>query len=480
MNRPFDALFDARSIGVLGASPNGEGPANNFIVHLRTCGFEGPVYPIHPSAESIEGLRAYRTPADLPQPVDYLYVAIGAARVPAALSSARGQARIAQVISSGFGETEDGSALEADMLLAAREAGIRVIGPNSLGAHAPRCGLTFVDRALREPGSVGVISQSGGLSADIVRRGQVRGVRFSGVVSVGNCADVSVAELLHYLQGDAHTRVIGLYLENAGEAPQLFDILRRARGAKPVVILKGGRTAQGQAVAASHTGALASDFRLWEALARQTGACLADSLDEFVDVLLAFQMLTARGGAPTRRVVLFGNGGGTSVLATDDCVREGLDVTRFDESLIERLSALNLPPGAIVSNPIDVPANALRAGEGAVAHRILDEVLRADVADAIIMHVNLTVVLGYPKGDLLGNLIDAARRARAAHAGRAHFVLVLRSDGDADTEAARRRYRARALAGGIPVFDEPAAAARALAAVGWREHWLERRGLRQA
>jgi acyl-CoA synthetase (NDP forming) len=185
---PFDALFDARSIGVLGASPNGEGPANNFIVHLRTCGFEGPVYPIHPSAELIEGLRAYRTPADLPQPVDYLYVAIGAARVPAALASARGQARIAQVISSGFGETEDGSALEADMLLAAREAGIRVIGPNSLGAHAPRCGLTFVDRALREPGSVGVISQSGGLSADIVRRGQVRGVRFSGVVSVGNCS----------------------------------------------------------------------------------------------------------------------------------------------------------------------------------------------------------------------------------------------------------------------------------------------------
>lgn len=477
MSSTFDALFDARSIGVLGASPNGEGPANNFIAHLRTCGFEGPIYPIHPSADTVAGLTAYRTPADLPHPVDYLYVAIGAARVPAALRSARGHARIAQVISSGFGETKEGCRLEEELLKAARWAGIRVIGPNSLGTHAPRCGLTFVDRALREPGSVGVISQSGGLAADIVRRGQACGVRFSGVVSVGNCADVRVADLLAHLQQDPHTRVIGLYLENAGEALPLFDILRGAHGSKPVVILKGGRTAQGQAAAASHTGALASDFRLWEALCRQTGACLVESLDEFVDVLLAFQMLGGRSGPPAKRVVLFGNGGGTSVLATDDCVRQGLEIARFSEPLIARLSALGLPPGAVVSNPIDVPANALRAGEGAVAHSILQEVLAADVTDAIIMHVNITVVLGYQKSDLLGSLIEAARRARQEHLGRAHFVLVLRSDGDAETEAAKRRYRARALRDGIPVFNEPAAAARALAAVGWRERWLDRRGL---
>lgn len=475
MRKTFDALFDARSIGVIGASPDGEGPANNFIGHLRNGGFEGPVYPIHPSAEAVAGLKAYRSPADLPQQVDYLYVAIGAARVPAALQSARGRARVAQVVSSGFGEIEEGRGLQQELLKAARSAGIRVIGPNSLGTHAPRCGLTFVDRALREPGGVGVLSQSGGLAADIVRRGQGRGVRFSGVVSVGNCADVSVAELLAYLQHDAHTRVIGLYLENAGEARALFETLRAARGTKPLVILKGGRTPQGQAAAASHTGALASDFRLWEALCRQTGACLVDSLDEFVDALLAFQMLGTRSRRPTKRVVLFGNGGGTSVLATDDCVRQGLDIVRFDASLVERLAALGLPPGAIVSNPIDVPANALRAGEGTVAHRILQEVLAAGVCDAIIMHVNLTVLLGYRKGDLLGNLIDAARRARQRYSDHAHFVLVLRSDGDAETEAARRQYRERAQCDGIPVFDEPAAAARALAAVGWRERWLHRR-----
>ncbi len=478
MTSVFDALFEARSVGVIGASPNGEGPANNFIGYLRSCGFDGPIFPIHPSADTIAGYKAYRSPADLPQQVDYLYVAISAARVPAALESARGRARIAQVISSGFGESQDGWHLEQDLLKAARKAGIRVIGPNSLGTHAPRCGLTFVDRALRDPGGVGVISQSGGLAADMVRRGQVRGVRFSGVVSVGNCTDVRVSELLEYLEADVHTRVIGLYLENAGEASALFAILRAARSAKPVVILVGGRTRRGQAAAASHTGALASDFRLWQALARQTGACLVASLDDFVDALLAFQMLDPRSGQPTKRVVLFGNGGGTSVLATDDCVCQGLDVAQFDEPLIKRLVSLGLPPGSIVSNPIDVPANALRAGDGAVAHQILEEVLAASVADAVIMHVNLTVVLGYQKSDLLGNLIEAARRARQRHSGRAHFVLVLRSDGDAETESARHQCRHRALADGIAVFDEPADAARALSAVGWRESWLDRRSVR--
>jgi acyl-CoA synthetase (NDP forming) len=472
---PFDALFEPRSVGVIGASPGGSGPANNFISHLKTFGFPGPIYPIHPSADEIEGLRPYRSPAELPDAVDYLYVAVGAARVPSVLTGAKDRARIVQVISSGFGESEGGRQLELELVAAARSAGLRVIGPNSLGTHAPRARLTFVDRALPEPGAVAVLSQSGGLAADIVRRGQVRGVRFSGVVSAGNCAEVRLAELLEYLSNDPHTRVIGLYLEDAAEARGLFEVLQKARGNKPVVVLKGGRTEQGQAAAASHTGALASDFRLWIALCRQTGSVLVDSLDEFLDALLAFQMLSPRLDRPTRRVVLFGNGGGTSVLATDHCVQQGLDVPRFDGDVLAQLTALGLPPGSIVSNPIDVPASALRHESGAVAQRVLELSLAAGAADAVIMHVNMAVVMGYRSADFLGNLIDAALRARQTQSGDTHFVLVLRSDGEADTEEARREYRARALARGVPVFDEPADAAKALAALRQFEAWREAR-----
>lgn len=471
----FDALFEPRSVGVIGASPGGSGPANNFISHLRAFGFQGAIYAIHPTADEVEGLRAYRMPSELPAPVDYLYVAVAANRVPSVLSSAAGCARIAQVISSGFGESEGGRALEGELVTATRAAGLRVVGPNSLGTHAPRGRLTFVDRALAEAGPVGVVSQSGGLATDIVRRGQVRGVRFSGVVSAGNCADVKLAELAEHLMNDKHTRVIGLYLENAQEARDLFEVLRRARGAKPVVILKGGRTEQGQAAAASHTGALASDFSLWIALCRQTGATLVDSLDDFVDMLLGFQLLIPNRQRPTRRVVLFGNGGGASVLATDDCVQQGLDVPKFTGDVLTQLLAIGLPSGSIVSNPIDVPASALRHKSAVIAQRILETSYAAGTADAVIMHVNMTIVMGYRNVDFLSDLIDAALRARESQAGETHFALVLRSDGELETDAARRKYRARALALGIPVFDEPADAAKVLAAMGRYEAWMAAR-----
>jgi acyl-CoA synthetase (NDP forming) len=468
----FDSLFAPRSVAVIGASRSGDGPANNFIAHLHDCGFDGPIYPIHPSAQNIAGLTAYTSLSATPQPVDYLYVAVSAARVAEAVSSAKGRARIAQVISSGFGESEEGRPLQLELVAAARAAGVRVIGPNSLGTHAPRGRLTFISHALPLPGTVGVLSQSGGLAADIVRRGQVRGLRFSGVVSAGNCADVGICELLRYLLQDDHTRVIGLYLENAGEARELFEVLRQARARKPVVLLKGGRTPQGEAAAASHTGALASDFRLWLALCRQTGAVMVDSLGQFVDSLLAFQMLQPNPWRATSRVVLFGNGGGTSVLATDECVQQGLDVPALPAEALERLVALKLPPGSIVTNPIDVPANALRHEQGAVAESILECVHASGRADAVIMHVNMTVVLGYRSVDLLGNLVEAALRVRARHPGGPHFVLVLRSDGEAETDQAKLEYRARALARGIAVFDEPADAARALAALGRHERFV--------
>ena len=461
----FTRLFAPRTIGVVGASASGNGPANNFIRHLRDFGFEGRIFPVHPSASLIEGLPAFRTLAEVPEHIDYAYVAVAAERVDAALAGGNGRVAFAQVISSGFSESVGGGALEARLLATARASGVRVIGPNCLGTHSPRGRLTFLDRARAEPGPVGVLSQSGGLGADIVRRGQVRGVLFSKLVSVGNCADVSLAELLAYLLGDEETRVIGLYLENAGEARALFELLRDARATKPVVILKGGRTTLGQGVAASHTGALASDYRLWVALAHQTGSVLVDTVDAFIDTLLAFQMLRLNRTEPTRRVVLFGNGGGTSVLATDHFAERGFEVPVLDAEGIAAMQSLGLPAGSIISNPIDVPANAMRHGEGHLAGEILDVVYRHGNAHAVVMHVNMTIVLGYRDVDMLGNLIRAAIEASARHPSCVHFVLVLRSDGEIEVEIAKREAAAKALAAGIPVFDEPSDAAVALAAL---------------
>jgi acyl-CoA synthetase (NDP forming) len=460
----FAPMFEPAAIAVVGASATSVAAGNRFIRHLKAFGYTGKLYPIHPSAPEVEGLPAFPSVESVPAPIDYAYVAVAAPLVPPLLRSFAGRVRVAQVMSSGFGETAGGQALERELAEAAREAGVRVVGPNCLGVYSPRGRVTFTERTSAEPGGVGIVSQSGGLGIDIIRRGQNRGLRFSGLVTVGNCADVQPFELIEYFLESPETSVIGLYLEGAGDGRRLFEVLRAARSRKPVVLLKGGRTAQGRRAAASHTGALAGGDEGWKALAAQTGTVLTDSLDAFLDALLTLQCLRPRE-RPTKRAVLFGNGGGTSVLGTDALVRAGFEVAALEPRTVAALEALHLPAGSSVLNPIDVPAGALQQDEGRAAQRIMDVLCAAADIDALVMHVNMTVVLSFRHIDMLGKLIDAALRARTASPSGMHLALVLRSDGDADVEDRKRDYRQRAVRAGIPVFDELVAAANALGGV---------------
>ena len=461
----FQALFAPRTVAVLGASTSTATIANTFIRRMKDFGYAGQLYPIHPKAAEVEGLRAYPSLAETPEPIDYAYVAIGARAIPDVLRNANGRVRFAQVISSGFGEMSEGTDLQDELVRSARAGGCRVVGPNSLGLYSPRGGVTFPANAPKDVGTVGVVSQSGGLGTDIVKRGQWRGLRFSGLVTAGNSADIGPVDLLEFYFADPQTRVIGLYLEDVKDGRRFFELLRSPRATKPVVVLRGGRSSQGRAAAASHTGAMAGDDRAWEAIARQTACVLVDTVDRFIDALLAFQFLTPRPSRPTRRVVLFGNGGGTSVLATDSFAECGLDVAPFDPATLERLDALKLPPGTSVANPIDAPVATLQEDEGRVANRIFDIVYESAAADAMVMHINLAAFVGRGGADPVDNLIQAAMRVQQTHPERAHFMIVLRVDGSPELDDRRRHYRAIALAAGIPVYDEMVDAAQALRAV---------------
>ncbi|MBX3519174.1 MAG: CoA-binding protein [Xanthobacteraceae bacterium] len=469
----FDALFAPSTIAVVGASATSVAGGNRFIRHLKAFGYPGKIFPIHPSAAEIEGMPAFSSVSETPAPIDYAYVAVAAQQVPKLLRSFAGRVRVAQVMSSGFSESAGGHDLEDELVRAAHDAKIRVIGPNCLGVYSPRARVTFTERTTDEAGSVGIICQSGGLGVDIIRRGQNRGVRFSGLVTVGNCADVRPHELLKYFLASPETKVIGLYLEGAGDGRHLFEALRAAEGRKPVVILKGGRTGQGRRAAASHTGALAGNDEGWKALAAQTGAVLVDELDSFLDALLAFQCLGPRS-LPARRAVLFGNGGGASVLGTDALARSGFDVAPLAPGVAAKLQALKLPAGSSVLNPIDLPAGALQQDEGRAAETIFDALSEGGGTDALVIHVNMTVVLSFRHVDMLGNLMNAVLRVKSRDRSGMHVVLVLRSDGDPDIEGPKREYRSRAVAASLPVFDELNAAARALAAVRHFETFRER------
>ncbi len=467
----FMPLFAPKTVAVVGASTKGGALPNIFIRRIREFGYSGEIYPIHPTAAEIDGLKAYKSLAETPQPVDYAYIAIAAGQIPALLAAANGRVRFAQVISSGFGEVDEGKGLQEQLAAAARTGGMRLIGPNCLGIYTPRGRVTFTEIGPKETGPVGIISQSGGLGTDIIRRGMGRGLRYSGLVTVGNCADVSPSELLEFYLADSETRVIGMYIETAKDGRRLFEILRAANARKPVVILKGGRTQQGLAAAASHTGSLAGDDRAWVALSRQTGCILVDTLDQFIDTLLMFQTLTPQPQHPTRRVVLFGNGGGTSVLATDYFARLGLDVTPFGADTVAALAALQLPPGTCITNPVDCPVGTLQQEDGRVAEKILDLIYASGKPEALVMHLNLSAFVGRTKPEVLDNLVQAALRVQSQYPGQAHFALVLRSDGEPALEARKREFRARAVALGIPVYDEMVNAGHALAALQAHERF---------
>jgi len=471
----FAPLFAPKTVAVVGASTKGTALPNVFIRRIRQFGYTGAIYPIHPTAPEIDGLPAYKTLADTPEPVDYAYIAIGAAQVPGLLAQANGRVRFAQVISSGFGEVDEGVALQAELLEAGRRAGARLLGPNCLGIYTPRGKVTFTEISPPEAGAVGIVSQSGGLGTDIIRRGMTHGVKFSGLVSIGNCVDLGPTDMVEYYLADPNTKVIGLYVESVRDGRRLFELLRASNAKKPVVILKGGRTQQGRMAAASHTGSLAGDDRVWIALSRQTGCVLVDTLDQFIDALLAFQALAPRAERPTRKVVLFGNGGGTSVLATDYFARLGLEVTPLAKPAIDALAALKLPPGTSITNPVDCPVGTLQQDDGRVAEKILDAIYSHGAPEALVMHLNMAAFSGRTKPEVLDNLVQAALRVQARYPGAAHFALVLRSDGDVEIEARKREFRARALALGIPVFDEMAPAGHALAALAAFERFAARR-----
>ena len=468
----FEALFAPKTIAVVGASTTSSIIANTFIRRMKAYGYAGEIYPIHPKAEEIEGLKAYPSLGETPKPVDYAYIATRADRIPPLIGAAKGNVKFAQVISSGFREVEEGIALEADLLAQAREAGCRLIGPNCLGIYSPRGGVTFPVDAPKELGHVGVVTQSGGLGTDIIKRGQWRGLRFSGFVTAGNCADISPADLLEFYLADPQTSVIGFYLEDIGDGRRFFDLLRNASTPKPLVLMKGGRSELGRMAAASHTGALADNMAAWNALCAQTPTVMVDTVDQFVNALLALQQLTVRPERPTKKVVLFGNGGGTSVLATDFFAARGLDVTPFPAHTRQTLEALGLPPGTSVANPIDTPVGTLQKEEGRVANQILDIVYETAAPDAVVMHLNLAAFVGRGDVDPIDNLFQAAVNIGQKYPGQAHFALALRSDGSAEIDDKKRAYRERALANGIPVFDELPDAADALAALGHIEKRL--------
>ncbi|MBM4133567.1 MAG: GNAT family N-acetyltransferase [Nitrospira sp.] len=354
--RPF---FQPRSVAVVGASRDRASIGRRILEFLRDNRFQGALYPVNRQTAAVGGLAAYPSVKDLPEPVDLAVIAVPA---PAVLSvvqdcAARG-VRALVVITAGFAEVgAEGRALQQQLVDMVRAHGMRIVGPNCLG-------LLNTDPAIRlnasfspifpPTGPVAMSSQSGALGLAVLAAAKRLHLGLSTFVSVGNKADVSSNDLLQYWEDDPQTEVILLYQESFGNPRRFARLARRVARRKPIVAVKGGRTAAGRRAAGSHTAALAASDTAVDALFHQTGVMRADTLEEMLLLAAALGTQPLPGG---RRVGIVTNAGGPAILCADRCETGGLAVPTLSAQTQARLAAF-LPPTAGLGNPVDLIASA--------------------------------------------------------------------------------------------------------------------------
>jgi len=352
-------ILEPRSVAVIGAGRERGTIGHEIFRNLIEGGFNGPVYPVNPKASHVASVRAYPSILDIPDDVDLAVITVPARLLLDAVDQCVAKkVHGLVVITANFAEAgDDGAALERRLVERARGGGMRMIGPNCMGVinTAPEVSLnaTFAPiPPLR--GRVAFSSQSGGLGIAILQRARDLGLGISSFTSLGNKADVSSNDLLQYWENDPNTDAILLYLESFGNPRSFSRIARRVSRRKPIVAVKGGRSAAGTRAASSHTAAMASPDTAVDALFLQTGVIRVDGLEELFDVA---QVLTSQPLPRGNRVCVLGNAGGPGILAADACEGAGMVVPPLSAATQATLRAL-VPAAAAVQNPVDLLASA--------------------------------------------------------------------------------------------------------------------------
>jgi acyl-CoA synthetase (NDP forming) len=448
----LQALFEPDSIAILGASADPAKIGGRPISFLRANGFTGSIYPVNPRHAEIQGLTTYASLADIPRPVDLTLISVPRPAVlDAVRSCADARVTAATIFSAGFAETgdEQGTLLQAQIAEIARDTGLRVLGPNCLGSVSRRHGVSASfaasERESRPPGNVGgigLVSQSGAVAAYCVLAGLRRGVTFDPWISTGNEADVQLADCLAYLALDDDIKVIAVYLEGSRDGDDLRAALAMARDAgKPVVVMKAGRSEAGSKAAASHTASLVGSEQTFLALARQYNMCLAESLDDLIDLCYTFAFAPLPAGG---RAGMITSSGGAGILMADAADDVGLQMPPLPADVQAELRGVW--PAAGVGNPIDTTGQLVN--DGRLLSEFLQVVLRAGTFDRLV--VFLSYIGLFP--DWSPVAVDALRAARAKYPDAEISVAML------TTPEVLRQLQSL----GIRAFDDPTTAVRAL------------------
>jgi len=364
--RNLEYALRPRSIAVIGARGAAGSVGWKLTENTLTGGFAGPVYLVNPKGGSIGGQEVFPSIAALPEAPELATIATPPDTIPTIVAElGRKGTRAAVVITAGLSREVKQAVLDA-----ARPTCLRILGPNSLGLWVPELGVNAnFGMALPKPGKLAFLSQSGALIGGVLDWATSRGIGFSYVVSMGDMTDVDAGDLLDFLAADVATGAILLYLETIPSARKFMSASRSAARAKPVVVIKSGRSEASAKAAATHTGALAGSDAVVSSAFRRAGLVRVEDLEELFN---AAETLTALKPIADEELVIVTNGGGAGVLAVDALVQSGGSLAKLSPELIAKLDAV-VPTTWSKGNPIDIIGDATPARYAAAMEAVLAE-----------------------------------------------------------------------------------------------------------
>lgn len=450
----LDALMRPRSVAVIGASSDAAKIGGKPVALMKDH-FQGTVLPINPNRPEILGLKAAKSIGEAGQPVDLAIVAVAAALAEQAIEDCIAAGVKAIILfSAGFGEiSEEGLRAQQRMAASCLKAGVRLLGPNSLGLMNLHNGLyaTFsaaLDNVWPEKGSVGVASQSGAVGTYIMALAAEAGIGFSHFIATGNEADIDVADCIEWMAGDPQTKVIVAYMEGCKSGARLKRALEAARLArKPVIAIKPGKTDEGLAAVRSHTGSMAGSKQIFDAVLKAYGAWSADTIEEAVDLARACSAGRLPSGPET---MIITPSGGVGIMMADACIEAGLALPGLGDEAAAEIRALL--PLASTGNPVDTTAQV--SNDFRLYGQVIDIVAtRSDVPILLIFMAHMG------KTPAITELLKPMLREIAARYPDRTMAIVTRAADDFKREMGEA---------GFIVFEDPN---RAVAAVGRLLHF---------
>ncbi len=349
--RSMNRIMKPDAVAVIGASAEAGKIGNSVMKNLINGGYAGKIYPIHPKAEEIEGIKAYPSVTQVPGTIDVAVFAIPAAFVPGALKEC-GEKQIpgAVLIPSGFAETGNVEG-QQELVEIGRQYNVRLMGPNIYGfyyTHKNLC-ATFCT-AYDVKGSAALSSQSGGIGMAIVGFSRSAGMGVSAIVGLGNKSDIDEDDLLTFFEQDDNTQVIAQHFEDLKDGRAFAEVAARVSKVKPIIALKAGRTAAGAKAASSHTGALAGNDKVYDDVLANAGVIRAKTLRDLLEFARGVPALPTPKG---ENVIIITGAGGSGVLLSDACVDEGLSLMRMPDDLDQAFRQF-IPPFGAAGNPVDI------------------------------------------------------------------------------------------------------------------------------